>query len=125
MFQKITNIIIPFILLISTTGVSLSKHYSGGELYSISLVGEAESCCTVPCDCCSDESDFYKLVVDYLMSASQDTPDINILNLFEVFDVNSMTLKLDFYVDRSFELIADFSPPELTHSISFLQTFLC
>jgi hypothetical protein len=51
-----------------TVGVNITKHYSDGELYSFSVYGEAKSCCEVPCDCCSDESEFFQLQGDYLFS---------------------------------------------------------
>jgi len=51
-------------------GVSISRHYSGGELYSIALYGEATSCCEVPGDCCDDETDVIQFTADYVFSLS-------------------------------------------------------
>lgn len=55
MLRKAGHIILVFILVVVTMGVTINKHYSGGTLYSISLFFEAESCCERDCDCCSDE----------------------------------------------------------------------
>lgn len=85
--QKIRNIIIILSLLVSTTGVSLSKHYSRGTLYSVALFGNAESCCEIPCDCCDDETDFMKLDVDFV-SSTFDSPEISVIDIFSDFNIS-------------------------------------
>jgi hypothetical protein len=70
MIRKISNIIIAFVLLISTTGFTISKHYCGGELISIEVNAEAETCCDSP-DCCQTETQFNKLSVDFIGSVSE------------------------------------------------------
>ena len=126
MLKKIRNIIIILILLVSTTGVSLSKHYSGGKLYSIALFGDAESCCKVPCDCCSDETDFMKLDIDFV-SSTFNSPEISIIDLLSDFNFSYITsdyfknLNIDQYIDW----YPDISPPKIEDSSVFFQTFLC
>ena len=58
-----------FLLLISTAGVSVNKHYSGGELFSTALFVEADSCCEIPCGCCEESTDFFLVDADYLATA--------------------------------------------------------
>lgn len=55
MLRKAGHIILGFIIVVVTMGVTINKHYSGGNLCSISLFFEAESCCERDCDYCSDE----------------------------------------------------------------------
>jgi len=125
LFKKIRNITIIFLLLISTTGVSLSKHYSGGTLYSVSLIGDAESCCEVPCECCNDETDFMKLDVDYLISTF-DNPEIKIIDLLidSEFIVSSFD-SFEFLSIDIFKYYPDISPPKEEEHLSFFQSFLC
>ncbi len=113
-------------MLVSTTGVSLSKHYSGGKLYSIALFGDAESCCEVPCACCSDETEFIKLKLDYV-SSSFDSPEISITDIFGNFGISVISYytieNLNF--GNTIVPYPDISPPKIEDSSVFFQTFLC
>ena len=64
--KKASNIFVSIILLISTTGVIVNKHYSGSKLYDIAFFVEANSCCTTECDCCENEVEVYQLQIDIL-----------------------------------------------------------
>lgn len=77
MIRKISNIIIAFVLLVSTTGFTVSSHYCGDELKSVEINGEAESCCNSP-DCCQTETQFNKLDVEFIGSVSEVPIDQNI-----------------------------------------------
>ncbi|MDQ2178996.1 hypothetical protein [Marinifilum sp. D714] len=78
--KKLGHIILVFLLLISTAGVSINKHYSGGELFSTAIFVEADSCCETPCGCCNESTETLKLEADYLASS------------FELDDVAQMDL---------------------------------
>lgn len=70
--RHLLNIVVSVVLLVSTTGIIINKHYSGGELFSAALFVDAKSCCETTCchhehqNNCHDESDFYKLIADYM-----------------------------------------------------------
>ncbi len=49
--QKVINILVSIVFLISFIGININKHYSHGELYSTALFQEAESCCAAMEDC--------------------------------------------------------------------------
>lgn len=68
MLRKAGHIILGVIIVVVTMGVTINKHYSGGNLYSISLFFEAELCCERDCDCCSDESQTYKIDDNFLVT---------------------------------------------------------
>lgn len=56
--RKIVNISLVLLLLFSTTGVAVSKHFCGEILQSIAVNDVSNSCCDsqdMPDDCCSDE----------------------------------------------------------------------
>jgi hypothetical protein len=72
MLQKTGNIILALLILCTTTGIVVNKHFSDGELYSVSLYGEAESCCGGDFDSmntCHDESAVYQ-VKDYFRTST-------------------------------------------------------
>jgi len=84
--KKISNIILAIILLVSTTGFTLSKHYCGGKLESVEVNAEAESCCDSPY-CCHTETEFNKLSVEFLSSATEvqvnENKSYQLVDLFE------------------------------------------
>lgn len=52
------------LLLLSTTGVTISKHYCGDILKNIAINTEPEHCCEedeMPMGCCHDEAQHYSL----------------------------------------------------------------
>ncbi|MCF8368810.1 MAG: hypothetical protein K9G76_07180 [Bacteroidales bacterium] len=75
--SKIIHLFVASILLFSTIGVVVNKHYSGGELFSTALFVKAQSCCASSC-ChheraggCREESDYYRLEADYITPESE------------------------------------------------------
>lgn len=99
MFRETTHIIFTALLLIFTIGITISKHYSKGELFSVALFGDAESCCENPCDCCSDETETYQLDVDYLQV---------------YFDYNEIR-KIDLFANFRLDLILNISEKTTTN----------
>jgi hypothetical protein len=70
MLRRIIHIALSFLLLFASTGLSLYKHYCGQELQEVSLL-QAHTCCEdteLPADandCCANETDAYRLDVDF------------------------------------------------------------
>ena len=83
---------VSLLLLVSTTGIIINKHYSGGKLFSSAMFVEPESCCESSCchhdhqSNCHDETSFYKLVTDYVKSEINEP-------------ARELTSRIDFYVD--------------------------
>ena len=55
MLKKISHIILALLVLVTTIGMTVSAHYCGGELKSVQVVTESESCCGDSCDSCHNE----------------------------------------------------------------------
>ena len=72
MFKKIAHICMVIVLLFSTTGMTVSKHYCSGSLVNVNLFSEAKSCCEGGCstDCCHNESERYELDEDFVLALS-------------------------------------------------------
>ena len=123
MVKKALHIILVVLLLISTFGVTISKHYSGSELFSVALFGEADSCCENPCNCCSDEVDLYQLDMDYIVSYS-DFQDVQKTDI-PVDYFYSFLSNLSEQNTYTLQFVPNISPPIVTSSFTFLQVFRC
>jgi hypothetical protein len=55
MIRKISHILIAFVVMITTMGLTVSAHSCGGELKSIQLLSEADNCCGDSCPNCENE----------------------------------------------------------------------
>ncbi len=55
MIRKISHILIAFVVMITTMGLTVSAHSCGGVLKSIQLLSEAENCCGDSCPNCENE----------------------------------------------------------------------
>ncbi len=64
MLRTVTNIIMVTLLLISTTGVAISKHYCKHDLISVELNGDHPCCDDAPC--CDTETEFLQVKNDFL-----------------------------------------------------------
>ena len=120
--NKPVNIIITVLVFISTTGITIDRHYSNNELYSVSLVGDAKSCCEGVCDCCDNVTERFQIKDNFLVSDIKKL--IVYLSFTEIvlsnnnlFNINSVhSLKKLFLSDRS--------PPNIYFTSPFLQVFL-
>lgn len=124
MFRKLGNIMTMCLLLVSTTGFSVSEHFCGSNLISVKVNQEAEPCCDNAM-CCHTETHFYQLDEDF--NFTSDAFDFRTL---AVTDIPQMIIPLQtklYAVDRDMDLFADFeSPPPLERKefLSAIQTYL-
>ncbi len=99
--KKLHYILFAILFTVLTVGASISRHYSGGELYSFAIDGEADSCCEVPADCCDDETDLIQFSAEYVLSPTTNVDhgeisidlfaDYSFIELLNVFDVDEYT----------------------------------
>lgn len=119
--KKFGHIIMILLLLISTAGVSINKHYSGGELFSTALFVEAESCCETPCGCCDEKSEQIKVEADYLASTF-DLQDASQLDL--LFSSIPVVLQFEAFASNNNSFMEwDTSPPSLPDLCILNQVF--
>jgi len=69
MVNKISHIILALLILITSVGVTVSKHYCGNSLESVTVVVTPEPCCEIPDGCCHDESTTIKLEDSYSVTS--------------------------------------------------------
>jgi hypothetical protein len=123
MLKRISHIVLSVLLLASTMGLTISKHYCGDSLISISVLIEAESCCETG-DCCHDETNFYQVDDDFSqasVSESLVSAEIDLLAfvlLLEQPQKESLATIQSFFVPES-------PPPlKIQRSLSKRQSYL-
>lgn len=65
MLRKVSHIVISLLLLTSTMGLTLSAHYCGENLKSVSILADSAPCCDIPDGCCHDEASTYRINDDF------------------------------------------------------------
>jgi hypothetical protein len=122
MLKKIAHIIFAFLILLGSTGMTISKHYCGSTLESIGVNITTDNCCDTPMDCCHIESITVKIEDDFAIATN-------------IFDFNNPAFTLgsstdifqeDVFVKESSKMISWVtpSPPKIQKSLSSLQSFL-
>ena len=77
--KKVLHIVLSMLLLLATTGVSISKHYCMGRLMEVKLSQDKPAFCCLSDEsdeagCCEGESEFINLDEDYTHDASLSLP---------------------------------------------------
>ncbi len=65
MVKKISHIILFVLMMVSTLGFTITKHYCGEDLVDLSISGSVDSCCDMQGACCHDEAQTFQLDQDY------------------------------------------------------------
>jgi hypothetical protein len=124
MLRKITHIILSFTLLVSTTGLTITKHYCGDKVESIAVDSTPESCCEMG-GCCHNESAHYQVEDDFSVPVIDNqiqvpTTDILFSTVFVFLQQEAFTP--DFVIFSAAE-----SPPPLKTEtfLSLHQSYLC
>nr|WKN38609.1 hypothetical protein K4G66_07825 [Tunicatimonas sp. TK19036] len=98
--RQILSILLLLSVLLSSTGLTMTKHFCGEALAHVSLRDEAKSCCSdeekeqMPGDCCHDETEQLTLDTFQLDHQTVQLQPLAILtlhvfaNIFQVFPEN-------------------------------------
>lgn len=121
MLKKIGHISFAFFMMIPLMGITISRHYCGDRLQSVSVVMEAQSCCDVPMGCCHNEEVIIKIQDDFSPVAydfdfQQWAFVIPVLITF--FEEPKETTTQQVYVDYSLP------PPKIQTVLSQFQQYL-
>ncbi len=119
------HIVMSIVLLISTTGFTVSKHYCGNELVNFSIDAQAKSCCDMSGGCCHTESEHFQVKENFLGQViSKDFQDYGLDFLFVISFtiVNIQSFEID---NQIFELADSPPPPKIQTNLSLLQIYLC
>ena len=115
--------------MVSTTGISIYKHYSAGKLYDVAIFQEAESCCDFNCGCCEIEFEYFHISDNYELPASEKL-QISVLDLFQNTDFAVVLFNVKPIANRNFFLRAknylkEKSIPIPSEIPTITQSFLC
>lgn len=69
MFKTIAHTVLALFLMVATTGITISKHYCGTNLESVSILTSPESCCDIPVGCCHNEDVKIEIKDDYSVAS--------------------------------------------------------
>ncbi len=123
MIRIVSHIIFSLLLLVSTTGLAISKHYCTGELVSISIFNEAESCCDSG-DCCKNETELIQLDVDYSVSSPVVLPESVQIDLL-AFSLAVLNLNFEENSATPEFILSDLPPPpKIQMSLAIRQAYL-
>lgn len=124
MLRKVSHIILSSLLLISTMGLVISKHYCSGDLVSVSVFYEANSCCGVS-DCCHNEDLIVKVKDDFSSPVISTIPVLAEINILGNGLLNTESLLKEPKLDNK-SIFRDFSPPPKTTQtvLSLKQVYL-
>lgn len=118
---KLTHIVLSFLLLVTTSGITVHKHYSGNQLYSRSVYVEARSCCQDPCSCCHETMELIKIKDNFLASHFNLKILTSINNTFIPVLIFISALKSE--TPLFFSFLWDTLPPPLPDIYLFNQVF--
>ena len=125
MFRKLIHLILVFIVVLATSGVTITKHYCGDKLDSIAVNTIHKSCCGDNCPFCHNVTHNFKVKDDFFVSDFKiDSSKVLHLNwmTFPAYTVLS-------FVSNPFSEKKNFPPLILQikpdTSLSLLQEFRC
>jgi hypothetical protein len=102
-------------------GFTLSAHYCGEDLKSISVLADPESCCDMPDGCCHDEAETFRIDNDFASSTFQFASKLNINFVLDYFiPINESLLVRNF----STPFFLEPPPPTTKQVLSSLQVYI-
>ncbi|HYQ56338.1 MAG TPA: hypothetical protein VEP89_03245 [Draconibacterium sp.] len=69
MLRKTSHIILLIVFMVSTMGMTISRHYCGNNLKSVNIFAPTEKCCDIPVGCCHNENVSVQIEKDYTASS--------------------------------------------------------
>lgn len=123
MLRRFSHITLSVLLLTTTMGFAVSKHFCGNTFVTFKIFGEAKSCCG-DSDCCHNENHFYQVQDDFSSAQIQDIPQLaetDILGheLFS-FELISEDENSDYHI-----IFTDSPPPpKIQEVLSLKQAYL-
>ena len=121
--KKTVHILFATIFTVVTLGFTVNKHYSGGELFSVAIFSEPESCCEDVCSCCDEESETIQFLADYTFTIDNFELTPSEVELFTV----ALALAIaepEFVLTDSELFDQDLPPPDKLATLSYFQSYL-
>ena len=121
--KKTIHILFTIVFTVVTLGFTVNKHYSGGELFSLSIFSEPESCCADVCNCCDEDSETVQFLADYTFVVDNfDTTPGEVELLASLITIT--TAEPELVITKTEFTDKDLPPPDNLTTLSFHQSFL-
>lgn len=122
--SKLINIALALLLLISTVGITVDKHYCEGHYIGTWFYVQEDACdmdMPMAADSCQDDVTLYSVQSEFQLILSTSTPSL------ELIDIVSFDYLLTIFSDRIFtpKLFVEINPPPSEPNIyTKVQSFL-
>jgi hypothetical protein len=132
MIKRAGNILIILLLLLGTTGITITRHYCGVNLVGTSLYSSPHHCCNENCPRCHDEKIKLRITDNFASSQSQLNLTAGFKKLLERHNLptflaysrtNDLALLNNSQEDYGIKPYL-VNPNSAGHSTAFLQVFL-
>lgn len=120
MLKKSIHISISILLLLATTGITVSAHYCGDNLRSLALVSIPVSCCD-DASCCHTETHFYQIDDDFTFPGAE----IKFISDHQVISYPHLKEAVPMAEKSISPLYKDIPPhPRIRSYLAMIQSFL-
>lgn len=122
MFKRFSHISLSLLLLVSTMGFAVSKHYCGDALVDVAYNENAENCCDTG-SCCHNETQVFQLDEDFSMPQIANAPDLQEIAIFGVtlFTINQTPAE---HLEETSYQNNSLPPSTVNEALSLRQVFL-
>jgi len=125
MIRRISHIAISVLLVLTTTGVTLSRHYCNSQLVSSSVFGKAHNCCGSHCKSCHDEVSAFRVSDNFVSSTLKiSQPHQFSLDWLILTNIHLSTLASENNLHTT-QFQFSSSPPIADNPPALLQVFRC
>ena len=113
-------------LILGTTGISISQHYCHGKLVSSSFYSKAKTCSGSDCPACQDKT-FAKRINDNFVSSHFVTDPVKHVQLFTIYNPVIAINFVGNFLLTSYNISYQKAPPPGLNSETqeFLEVFRC
>lgn len=123
MLRKIVHIVFALLLVVATTGFTISKHYCGNQLLSVSIFKVDHCKCGGPCKNCHTNIKVVKVTDNF--SASEKIFHRAPISSFALLVYNNEILTLSQQVNISDFFVSKDPPPYIPDHFILHQSFRC
>ncbi|MFO7756137.1 MAG: hypothetical protein R6V34_09155 [Bacteroidales bacterium] len=120
MIRKVSHMAISVLLLFATAGITVSKHYCGDNLKSVTWMNSPDACCDLE-SCCHDETQVFMLDNDFTYTPEE---AVNTSG-FKISETAANSILASLPDNSQFIILNDRpQPPRLRTNLASIQSFL-
>lgn len=112
------------LLLLATSGLTISKHYCGNRLVEVAVDHIPGNCCD-DANCCHNETAHFQLTDYFSLFNDFDEVQINVYEIVQFFISDVEDARYFEVIDPILNHSPNLPPGYYSSQLSFLQTFRC